>query len=468
MASPLTLPWTLACVALVAWLLRREVRTSPPVTAASWIPWAWLVLVSSRALSDWLGVGAPRGSAEAFAEGSPIDRMAYLALMVAGLVVLARRRLPWADLAAVNKLLLAYLLYCAASTLWADEPGLAARRLVKDAGNLVMALVLLTEPQPWRATATVLRRVALLLLPLSVLFILAYPELGTAHRLDGSVMYTGVTNQKNELGRLCLVVGTVLLWQRFYDRPAWAPPTRTDTILALALTALALGLLTLSESRTALACLALNAVLLLAARAPLLRTRPARVVGAAAAGAVVLGTLDLFFGLRESAFALLGRDPTLTHRTGIWQALLAMPTQPALGEGFMSFWSGPRLLEIWRTLQAGILQAHNGYLEQYLNLGWIGAGFMVALLASGVLGARRQLATDAAGGLLRLCCVASAALYNVSEAAFHGQNAVWVLTLLAVLDGRPLARATAGATDRSTAHTAPDSAGTTARGGARW
>ncbi|MEN9419487.1 MAG: hypothetical protein RI988_3107 [Pseudomonadota bacterium] len=440
MASPLTLPGTLACLAFVAWLLQRERRGPAQASPACWIVWAWLLLVSSRALSDWLGVGAPRGSAEAFAEGSPIDRMAYLALMLAGLVALGRRRLPWADLAAVNKLLLAYLLYCAASTLWADAPALAARRLIKDTGNLVMALVLLTEPQPWRATAVVLRRVALVLLPLSVLFILAYPTLGTDQRLDGSVMYTGVTNQKNELGRLCLVVGTVLLWQWLYDRRAWAAPARADRLVALALTALALGLLALSESRTALACLVLNAALLLAGRAPLLRTRPSRVVGAAVAGMLVLGTLDLLFGLRESAFALLGRDATLTHRTGIWQTLLAMPTQPALGEGFMSFWSGPRLQEIWRTLQAGILQAHNGYLEQYLNLGWIGTGFMVALLAAGVLGARRQLATDATGGLLRLCCVASAALYNVSEAAFHGQNAVWVLTLLAVLDGRPLAR----------------------------
>ena len=462
MASPLTLPGTLACLAFAAWLLQRERRGPAQASPACWVVWAWLLLVSSRALSDWLGVGAPRGSAEAFAEGSPIDRIAYGVLMVAGLFVLRQRRLPWADLAAVNKLLLAYLLYCAASTLWADVPALAARRLVKDLGNLVMALVLLTEPQPWRATATVLRRVALVLLPLSVVFILAYPELGTDHRLDGSVMYRGVTNQKNELGRLCLIAGTVLLWQRLYDRPGWAAPTRTDTLLALALTALALGLLALSESRTALACLVLSVVLLLAARAPLLRTRPARVVGATLVATVVLGTLDLFFGLRESAFALLGRDATLTHRTGIWQTLLTMPTQPAIGEGFMSFWSGPRLHEIWRTLEASIVQAHNGYLEQYLNLGWIGAGFMVALLAAGVLGARRQLATDAPGGLLRLCCVASAALYNVSEAAFHGQNAVWVLTLLAVLDGRPLARATA----RTAARTPPEAAArATAHGG---
>jgi O-antigen ligase len=435
--TPLPLALVCALTLVVLWRERRAQLLGSP---ALWIPWAWLMLISSRALSDWLGIGAPRGSVEAFADGSPIDRAAYLALLLAGLVVLARRRLPWADVAAVNKLLLAYGLYCAASTLWAEVPAIAARRLVKDAGNLVMALIVLTEPAPWRAAALLLRRVALVLLPASLLFVLAFPELGTDRRLDGSIMYTGVTNQKNELGRLCLVSGLALLWLLWHDKAAQARLPRIDRWLTVVAAALAAGLLMLSESRTALACLLLGAGLMLAARLPLLRNRPARVVGAAATAAIVLGTADLAFGLREEAFALLGRDATLTHRTGIWRMLLTMPTQPALGEGFMSFWSGPRLQAIWTMLQAGILQAHNGYLEQYLNLGVVGVVFMVALFVLGLLGTRAQLAVDVPGGLLRLAFLASAALYNVSEAAFHGQTAVWWLTLLGLVDTRALRR----------------------------
>lgn len=435
--TPLPLGLVCALIVVVLWREHRARLTGSP---ALWIPWAWLMLISSRALSDWLGVGAPRGSVEAFADGSPIDRAAYLALLAAGLVVLARRRLPWADVAAVNKLLLAYGLYCAASTLWADVPAIAARRLVKDAGNLVMALIVLTEAAPWRAAALLLRRVALVLLPASLLFVLAFPELGTDRRLDGSIMYTGVTNQKNELGRLCLVTGLALLWLLWHDKPAQARLPWLDRWLTLAAAALAAGLLMLSESRTALACLLLGAALLLASRLPLLRRRPSRVVGAAVACALVLGTADMAFGLREEAFELLGRDATLTHRTGIWRMLLSMPTEPALGEGFMSFWSGPRLQAIWTMLQAGILQAHNGYLEQYLNLGAIGVAFMVALFVNGLAGTRAQLAVDVPGGLLRLAFLASAALYNVSEAAFHGQTAVWWLTLLGLVDTRALRR----------------------------
>jgi O-antigen ligase len=433
------LPLGLVCAMTLA-VIWRERQSNASASAALWIPWAWLMLISSRALSDWIGVGAPRGSVEAFADGSPIDRAAYLALLSAGLVVLARRRLPWADIAAVNKLLLAYGLYCAASTLWADVPGIAARRLVKDAGNLVMALIVLSEPAPWRAAALLLRRVALVLLPASLLFVVAFPELGTDRRMDGSVMYTGVTHQKNELGRLCLVTGLALLWLMWLDKAHQAKRPPLDRWLTFILAALALGLLMLSESRTALACLALGAALMLAVRLPLLRNRPSRLVGAAVVTAALLTAADLAFNIRDEAFELLGRDATLTHRTGIWRMLLTLPTQPALGEGFMSFWSGPRLQAIWTMLQAGILQAHNGYLEQYLNLGVVGVAFMVALLALGLLGARAQLATDVPGGVLRLAFLACAALYNVSEAAFHGQTAMWWLTLLAIVDARALRR----------------------------
>jgi hypothetical protein len=48
--------------------------------------------------------------------------------------------------------------------------------------------------------------------------------------------------------------------------------------------------------------------------------------------------------------------------------------------------------------------------------------------------------TDPAAGLLKLSFVAAAALYNWSEAAFYGMNAMWTLALLGIVDTRPLHR----------------------------
>ena len=81
------------------------------------------------------------------------------------------------------------------------------KRWVKELGNPIMALVILTEPRPYEAVGTVLRRLAFLMLPLSVLFLRYYPELGRSYHADGSPMFTGVGHQKNDLGSMCLMAG---------------------------------------------------------------------------------------------------------------------------------------------------------------------------------------------------------------------------------------------------------------------
>ncbi len=130
----------------------------------------------------------------------------------------------------------------------------------------------------------------------------------------------------------------------------------------------------------------------------------------------------------------MGRDPTLTNRTDVWQTLEGFEVNPIVGAGFMSFWTGARLEEVWRLLGAGINQAHNGYLEQYLNLGYIGVAFIAVIMLSGLLRVRRHLSVDPAAGMLRLCFIVSAVLYNYTEASFYGMNNMWMLLLLGCLE----------------------------------
>ena len=49
-----------------------------------------------------------------------------------------------------------------------------------------MVLVILTEKRPYEAVGVILRRLAFLLLPLSVLFIRYYPDLGREYILRGA------------------------------------------------------------------------------------------------------------------------------------------------------------------------------------------------------------------------------------------------------------------------------------------
>ena len=89
---------------------------------------------------------------------------------------------------------------------------------------------------------------------------------------------------------------------------------------------------------------------------------------------------------------------------------------------------------IWEKLGAGIIQAHNGYLEQYLNLGYIGVAFIGVIMLSGLLKVRRHLNVDYPSAMLRLCFIVTAVLYNYTEASFYGINNMWLLLLLGIIE----------------------------------
>ena len=79
------------------------------------------------------------------------------------------------------------------------------------------------------------------------------------------------------------------------------------------------------------------------------------------------------------------------------------------------------------------MQAHNGFLEVYLNLGFIGFTLLLGSMASGVVKVLRNLKTDYPGAMLRLCFIVTAAPYNWIEATFYGVSNMWVVLLLGVV-----------------------------------
>jgi O-antigen ligase len=145
--------------------------------------------------------------------------------------------------------------------------------------------------------------------------------------------------------------------------------------------------------------------------------------------------LDSTIGVRSYILEMLGRDATLTNRTEMWEVVARQQTNPIIGVGFMSFWTGQRMQAVWDALESpGLNQAHNGYLEQYLNLGYVGVIFIGAIGLAALLKVRRELNLQPSAGALRLCFLVAAALYNYTEASFYGINNMWLLLLVACID----------------------------------
>ena len=160
-----------------------------------------MFLAGSRWVSSWLNVAPTLASANDYAEGSPVDRAVFSGLIVAGIESSREERSIGIGLVVNNKWIILYLVYCLASIAWTDDPTTLMKRSVKELGNPIMALVILTEPRPYEAIGVVLRRLAFLMLPLSVLFVRYYPELGRSYHPMVPRCSREQAHQKNTWGR---------------------------------------------------------------------------------------------------------------------------------------------------------------------------------------------------------------------------------------------------------------------------
>ena len=110
----------------------------------------------------------------------------------------------------------------------------------------------------------------------------------------------------------------------------------------------------------------------------------------------------------------LGRDETLTGRTEIWAELLPVVIQnPFLGSGFGAFWT-PKAIDLYR-----IGEAHNGYLEVLLELGFVGLLLFSMFLLSCCRKAQRALGHNYDWGSLWICFLLMALIHNISETSIN-------------------------------------------------
>jgi exopolysaccharide production protein ExoQ len=150
---------------------------------------------------------------------------------------------------------------------------------------------------------------------------------------------------------------------------------------------------------------------------------------------LLIGSLAIFVG-SEGIVHAIGRETNLTGRTEIWHALIPMAPNPAFGAGFESFWLGPRLESLWRAFPVlRINEAHNGYIEVYLNLGWVGVTLIIVTLIHGYRRAVAALPLRLPTGGLMVAYIVTAALYDFTEAGFRLLNPMWIFLLLGVVAG---------------------------------
>jgi O-antigen ligase len=428
---------TLVIGVFSCWLFAKEAKARRNVSAAVWIPFIWACVIGSKPVSIWLGLGAIE-SIDGY-QDNILDKLLFLFLIVGGWIVLLKRRPDWGAIFAANRWLIIYFIYLGASVFWAEDPFVAFKRWFKDVGNIVMVLILLSEEEPMEAIKAFLARCAYLLIPLAVLVVKYYPEESRRYdQWDNKVIFLGISTDKNMFGMTLFVCGLSLFWLLLESRKVTdRPRDKTAAFRYGSLMVLTAWLLTKARSSTAMTCIVICAGILLAMKVSFIRNKMRRFgshLAAIALIAVLLQASGLWDVMIAEFARLVGRDPTFHGRTAIWQALLKEDFNPLIGDGYYSFWSMGRMKKLSEKYYYLINEAHNGYLESYLNTGLIGLGLLLVVLGTAANAIKKQVVEGASYGALRFAFLVASVFYAVSEAIFNRLSLLWLLLLLAAME----------------------------------
>ncbi|KAK0332096.1 hypothetical protein LTR94_026270, partial [Friedmanniomyces endolithicus] len=310
---------------------------------------------------------------------SPVLRLMWLPVyaVTAGLTVfrfdqVIRAWPAWLMTGAL--VLLAYV-----SQYWSIDPTTTDRRVIALAINSAFG-VYVGSVFRGPALPRILMKTSLVMAVGSLIMVFAYPKVGV-HQFDNAGLWRGLWYEKNQMG-LVMVVGAVAsaaclaadhLAQN--GRKPW---------IGLAAFALTTRWVIATQSKTSLLCWMLGVGMV--GGWWVLRQGGAAITVCAVWFGVVASAGVAWLWNTDSGAILeaLGKDPSLTGRTLIWEALMRkVAERPWTGYGFSAFWGEDSIpaREIRLQTQWPVPSAHNGWIDLLVQLGWPGAVAVGAVMA---------------------------------------------------------------------------------------
>lgn len=333
--------------------------------------------------------------------------MRYFILLCLGLLLVVRWRSVWAA-AKRRKALWLLIGWLMLSCSWSINPN--SQKLANEIFSITVMGIYLAA----RFTLRQMMPLAALGFGLSVvmnfLFCLAFPQFGIQVGLQEGA-WRGMLIQKNSLACLVVFAAIPLLCTLF----SGVKRDRVWYWLGLLVSAL---LVVMSNSKTGLLIFIMIIVFI-----PIFQKMRSRHYLALPMFfcAIVAGTMValLLLGNYEEILLGLGRDPSLSGRTEIWEAMAEkIMQQPITGYGYSGFWMAREgeSLDIWYRSKDLPPHGHNGYLNLSLDLGLTGLGLF---LASYFKAFQRSFVwlrwTAGPEGLMPILFVTVMLIYNMTE-----------------------------------------------------
>ncbi len=411
----------------------------------------FLIYILTQGFAGLLAIGHEAGQAGSNSnEGSLVNQIVLACITIAAAVSAFGMRVPIERMWRCMWPFLPLVLVVLVSVAWSGVPDVAARRgmrfFIEFAATLLLMAAFRRHPSRFFAIGTGVFAVILLADIVTLLF----PNFSFTN-----IGFRGIHLHKNQAGLLALLALPFFLIQIRRNAPA-----QKNTV-AIALVLIAVLVLILAQSKTSsvlfLVSIGLSGfvVFLLSLRG---YTRRAAICFTAAS-TLAAGLMFAIWGITPLDLVGIAWDnETLTGRDQAWRfTYAAINESPLVGFGYGSFWGGP-FADTKALLASGITfpwgQAHNGYLDVLVQLGWLGMLCVVMFftLISVQLFSLSPLPCQRKQVFVCVYLITAFWLHNLTESTLIRPGAaLWVffvfasLALFTFFDGKNSAVATEGA-----------------------
>lgn len=317
------------------------------------------------------------GGEAANADGDLVSQFVYLILYIFTIIYISTSTKPVRAALVSSKGLFIIFSLVTLSIVWSDDSLISARRVFALLGSSLFAYYLAAS-YSLQTILTLVNRALFITAIASVITAITLPGLGVMSALQEGGFHEGAWKgiyiHKNTLGRLMVInaLTALILYSITKKKIHWFEM------------ALAVFLIVMSQSSTAL----ILGIFIIGISYLL---KSFRMNGY---GLILMLLSLLMIGLFSVAyigtnyelfFELIGKDPTLTGRTALWeQVVIAIGKRPVMGHGFGGFWIGGNSASarISQELNWEIPNAHNGFLDIFLDLGYVGFGVFIVIYIS--------------------------------------------------------------------------------------
>ena len=311
-----------------------------------------------------------------------------------------------------------------ASASWSIDPGTTERRAVAASFTTLFGLYFVASFDG-RRMAEIIATTFLLLALGGLLAAIAYPTMGVHHDVNAGD-WRGLWFEKNQMGAM-MVQGAL------GASAALAAGSRRRKTMILALILCTLMVL-MSKSKTSLVCLMI--VFLGSVMLTIMRRGPATAIVVLWLGVSLGGMAAMVMWLApELIYTALGKDPSLTGRTDIWESLMRQSAKaPLTGYGYGAFWLETSTPANWvrHDTDWDVPTAHNGWMDILVQLGWIGIGLVASILSLATISALFRFRKVADGHWATLA-LAIFLLVTLSESFILERNGiVWSMACAAI------------------------------------